>query len=361
MLTSWQVQFPCNAIYDLLHMGDNELAYGSSLANHGSAYSEPGLWAQTREFIMPFRSLLHLESTYWWLNPNRPGTSSAQDASVSNPRQTSGGLIHDSVAGRFTGENSNVQGPGDSRDGKSHCTSDIGSLDFFRRKDYKTYFDYLHQAGGFYFERCGEIGVHEIGDNMLLPQRRLWVLRGTGHTNGMYYSGFLRHDKASHYEVDARSTDPFSRQNIGSPNLHPDSGHPWPFATAWRPAPKDPHHHSEAPDPSPHSIWRNIFLDLKRQRTIPTPPAGYTISALDVKFGPLLPRQSQQQQRLAWQIPYDNLRPRTRRVRRWFGGDWLERRLLTWSLESSKRTGTVEWAMEESIDNDDNQVHGMPL
>ena len=58
---------------------------------------------------------------------------------------------------------------------------EIGNLNFFRSKAYTEYFDYLDQAGGFFYERWGDAPVHSIALAMMLPRDKIHYFSDIGY------------------------------------------------------------------------------------------------------------------------------------------------------------------------------------
>jgi alpha 1,2-mannosyltransferase len=65
---------------------------------------------------------------------------------------------------------------------------EIGSLKFFRSAAYNRFFDYLDQAGGFFYERWGDAPVHSIGAAMLLPKEKIHWFEDIGYLHNPFYN-----------------------------------------------------------------------------------------------------------------------------------------------------------------------------
>lgn len=65
---------------------------------------------------------------------------------------------------------------------------EIGNLNFFRSEAYGAYFDYLDQAGGFYYERWGDAPVHSIGLALLLDRNAIHHFEDIGYFHAPYMS-----------------------------------------------------------------------------------------------------------------------------------------------------------------------------
>lgn len=60
---------------------------------------------------------------------------------------------------------------------------EIGDLDFFRLKQYQTFFNHLDRAGGIYYSRWGDAPIHSIGVTMLLLRTEILYLGDTGYNH----------------------------------------------------------------------------------------------------------------------------------------------------------------------------------
>ncbi|GAA95128.1 glycosyltransferase family 15 protein [Mixia osmundae IAM 14324] len=74
---------------------------------------------------------------------------------------------------------------------------EIGKLDFFRSQAYLDYFNYLDQAGGFYYERWGDAPVHSIAVSLMQEKNQLHFFSDIGY----------RHEPFQHCP-NGRETDP---------------------------------------------------------------------------------------------------------------------------------------------------------
>lgn len=63
---------------------------------------------------------------------------------------------------------------------------EIGSLNFFRSKEYGEYFEYLDKSGGFFYERWGDAPVHTIGAALLLPPEKIHFFEDIGYKHTPY-------------------------------------------------------------------------------------------------------------------------------------------------------------------------------
>ncbi|SCU95106.1 LANO_0E09296g1_1 [Lachancea nothofagi CBS 11611] len=65
---------------------------------------------------------------------------------------------------------------------------EIGSLDFWRSDAYQAYFNYLDQAGGFFYERWGDAPVHSIAAALFLDKSEVHFFDGVGYYHPNFYS-----------------------------------------------------------------------------------------------------------------------------------------------------------------------------
>ncbi|CCE65512.1 hypothetical protein TPHA_0L01590 [Tetrapisispora phaffii CBS 4417] len=65
---------------------------------------------------------------------------------------------------------------------------EIGSLEFFRSKAYRDYFDYLDNSGGFFYERWGDAPVHSIAAATMLDKSEIHFFDGLGFHHPNYFS-----------------------------------------------------------------------------------------------------------------------------------------------------------------------------
>ncbi|AET38277.1 glycosyltransferase family 15 protein Ecym_2558 [Eremothecium cymbalariae DBVPG len=63
---------------------------------------------------------------------------------------------------------------------------EIASLDFWRSDRYKTYFEYLDKAGGFFYERWGDAPVHSIAAALMLRKDQIHYFADIGYHHPPY-------------------------------------------------------------------------------------------------------------------------------------------------------------------------------
>lgn len=144
----WRVEpdihFFCDIPYDpfaFLHA--NNLVYGFNINILEDARSFPSLWSTTLDFISAHPDLIHPDADLEWLI--------------------------DPTAG------------GDYNNCQFFSNFEIGSLAFFRSEPYQTYFNWLDERGGFYYERFGDAPVHTLALSLLVPKSKVWFFRDIGY------------------------------------------------------------------------------------------------------------------------------------------------------------------------------------
>ncbi|KAI1768624.1 glycosyltransferase family 15 protein [Hypoxylon sp. FL1150] len=274
------VKFHCDINYDVFRfMEENNLAYGFNMAILDDARSFPSLWEQTKAFIDQNSELVDKDADFNWLLY----TDNDQDDVIRPHTGAEEGLSD--------GEYNNCQ---------FYSNFEIGSLNFFRGKEHRSYFDHLDQAGGFYYERLGDAPVHTISVSLFLPKNRLWFFRDIGYAHGLCEQCPPHQDKQeevinSHLnaevEVRARGTQvvvvaPFQTLDVQ------------------------------------HRRWKTIAQDVERQKGIPGLSCGCTVSALDDNNAKLVPYESKQRK------PSDTC------IRKFLGGKWLARKDMVSDINS---------------------------
>ncbi|KAF9425847.1 hypothetical protein BGZ94_007178 [Podila epigama] len=65
---------------------------------------------------------------------------------------------------------------------------EIADARWLRGEAYETYFDYLDQAGGFFYERWGDAPVHSIAAALLLYRNEIHFFREIGYFHEPFYN-----------------------------------------------------------------------------------------------------------------------------------------------------------------------------
>ncbi|EJW02521.1 hypothetical protein EDEG_03075 [Edhazardia aedis USNM 41457] len=63
---------------------------------------------------------------------------------------------------------------------------EIASFEFFRSPIYEKYFEFLDQAGGFYYERWGDAPVHSIAASLFLEEGEVYFFEDIGYRHSLY-------------------------------------------------------------------------------------------------------------------------------------------------------------------------------
>ncbi|KAH8552096.1 nucleotide-diphospho-sugar transferase [Umbelopsis sp. PMI_123] len=146
------VNFMCDIDYDpFLYMKQHDKKYGFTISLKEFYSTVPTLWKTSRE----------------WMNLNQkylvPGD---------HPENLMKFVTDDN------GESYNL----------CHFWSnfEIGSVAFLRSEAYQSYFRYLDQAGGFFYERWGDAPVHSIAVAMLLKASEVHFFNDMGYRHGPF-------------------------------------------------------------------------------------------------------------------------------------------------------------------------------
>lgn len=154
------VEYMCDFQYDpFTLLRTNNKMYGFVIAIHEYENTIPTLWHTVEGFMKENPDLIH---------PN-----SALDFITSNDTDVTYGV---EVGNTSTDYN------------LCHFWSnfEIANLNFFRGDAYNAYFDYLDQAGGFYYERWGDAPVHSIGVSLLLDKDQIYHFEDIGYYHAPY-------------------------------------------------------------------------------------------------------------------------------------------------------------------------------
>ncbi|KAJ2464842.1 alpha 1,2-mannosyltransferase 2.4.1, partial [Coemansia sp. RSA 2320] len=137
------VEYSCDIDYDpFLYMSRRGIKYGYTIALHEYPETIPNLWATAKDFISLQPEFIRHANGMQWLSDD-------------------GGATYNGC----------------------HFWSnfEIGSLNFFRSKEYLAYFDYLDRAGGFFYERWGDAPVHAIAAALLLSKEEVHWFEDIGY------------------------------------------------------------------------------------------------------------------------------------------------------------------------------------
>ncbi|SCW02061.1 LAFE_0E13300g1_1 [Lachancea fermentati] len=150
----WRVEpdtrIHCDINYDVFKfMRDNNKKYGFTISIREYPATIETLWKTTREFMDKYPQHLH---------PNNMLDF------ISDDQGASYNLCH------------------------FWSNFEIGWLDLWRGDAYSAYFDYLDQAGGFFYERWGDAPVHSIAAALLLDRSEIHHFGDVGYYHVPFHS-----------------------------------------------------------------------------------------------------------------------------------------------------------------------------
>ncbi|KIJ44082.1 glycosyltransferase family 15 protein [Sphaerobolus stellatus SS14] len=137
------VRFFCDLDYDpFLVMQDNNKVYGFTVSLFEYKETIPTLWDTTKQFIKEHPEYLPADNAMGFLSED-------------------GGETYN----------------------RCHFWSnfEIASLNFWRSEPYMKYFEYLDNAGGFYYERWGDAPVHSIGAALFASKDQFHYFEDIGY------------------------------------------------------------------------------------------------------------------------------------------------------------------------------------
>lgn len=146
----------CDLDYDVFKfMQDNQKVYGFVLNLYDSPDSVRSLWPTTQEFLKQNPQYLNKNAALSWILENEQ-----------NPDQTE-------VANGYS---------------TCHFWSnfEIGDMDFYRDEAYTKWVTYLHENGGFYYERWGDAPVHSLGLGLFADKSKIHWFRDIGYEHFPY-------------------------------------------------------------------------------------------------------------------------------------------------------------------------------
>ncbi|KAK6457165.1 mannosyltransferase [Scheffersomyces xylosifermentans] len=156
------VEYMCDFQYDpFTLMRTKNMTYGFVIAIHEYENTIPTLWETVEKFMEKYPELVHPNNSLDFI------TSGESDLNHNVP------LVRSSSKYNLCHFWSNFE---------------IGDLNFFRGEAYNKYFDFLDQAGGFYYERWGDAPVHSIGLNILADKNKIHHFEDIGYYHPPYLS-----------------------------------------------------------------------------------------------------------------------------------------------------------------------------
>lgn len=144
------IKLHCDIDYDVFRfMKDNKKKYAFAISIKEYEATIPTLWETTRKFMELHSDLIHENNMLDF---------------VSDDNGLSYNLCH------------------------FWSNFEIASLDLWRSPGYSAYFDYLDQAGGFFYERWGDAPVHSIGAALFLDRSEIHHFGDIGYYHVPFHS-----------------------------------------------------------------------------------------------------------------------------------------------------------------------------
>lgn len=148
----WRVEpetkLHCDIDYDVFEwMRDNDKKYGFTISIHEYESTIKTLWSKTKEFLE--------------IHPEYVAKNNMLDF-ISNDNGKKYNLCH------------------------FWSNFEVASLDLWRSQAYRDYFDYLDQAGGFFYERWGDAPVHSIAAALFIPRDQIHYFPDIGYYHPPY-------------------------------------------------------------------------------------------------------------------------------------------------------------------------------
>ncbi|AGO13612.1 AaceriAGL267Cp [[Ashbya] aceris (nom. inval.)] len=164
----------CDIDYDVFHwMQVHDKLYGFTISIHEFESTIPTLWETTRQFVKE--------------HPDYLPKDNMQDF-VSNDHGKTYNLCH------------------------FWSNFEVASLNFWRSKPYREYFDHLDKAGGFFYERWGDAPVHSIAVSLFLPKDKIHFFNDIGYYHGPFHHCPIETDVFAKGNCDCRQDEDFTFQ-----------------------------------------------------------------------------------------------------------------------------------------------------
>ncbi|CRG89975.1 hypothetical protein PISL3812_07015 [Talaromyces islandicus] len=150
------VKFFCDIEYDVFRfMETHNKTYGFTINVYDDPNTLPNLWPSTTAFLDQHPNYLHSDNSLTWLTD-----------STSRPKHTQ------------------------TANGYSTChfwsNFEVGDLDFWRSPAYTSYFDWLDQTGGFFYERWGDAPVHSVALGLFAANEQIHWFRDIGYQHSVF-------------------------------------------------------------------------------------------------------------------------------------------------------------------------------
>ncbi|WBW71148.1 Golgi alpha-1,2-mannosyltransferase Omh2 [Schizosaccharomyces osmophilus] len=143
----WRIEHDSNLLCDIkkdpfTELREKNKTYGFVITIKEIAATIPSLWNTTMDFVATYPELLAPNNLWDWISINE-----GKDYS----------LCH------------------------FWSNFEVADLDFFRSDAYQKYFDYLDNAGGFFYERWGDAPIHSIALSLFLDKNQILFFRDIGY------------------------------------------------------------------------------------------------------------------------------------------------------------------------------------
>ncbi|EPX74385.1 alpha-1,2-mannosyltransferase [Schizosaccharomyces octosporus yFS286] len=143
----WRVEHDSNLLCNIkkdpfTELREKNKTYGFVITIKEIAATVPSLWNTTMDFVATYPELVAPNNLWNWISKNE-----GRDYS----------LCH------------------------FWSNFEVADLDFFRSDAYQKYFDYLDNAGGFFYERWGDAPVHSIALSLFLDKDQILFFKDIGY------------------------------------------------------------------------------------------------------------------------------------------------------------------------------------
>ncbi|KAK1986967.1 glycolipid 2-alpha-mannosyltransferase [Colletotrichum cereale] len=279
-------QFMCDINFDVFRlMRDHGITYGfNEMPSQDEDHSKL-LWQNTKSFMAKHPELVRPAADITWIltdggNLSKPSFSSDYHVHQKDEVQvnqdpdfratacgvggteTEGsvcpGVSHEADDEQYDSHSAVDADASRIASAYEECSADtpieIGNLDHFRSSQHSCYFDYLDNAGEFYYGKTGDLKVHSLSASIFLPREKLWMFgEMTGEMNSQYSRPLLSRPVSHSDAVD----DSTSLADI--------------FGSSWFQS-YDGSHLSLI-----HRLWANMACGIDRQKGFPAAQTGHTV------------------------------------------------------------------------------------
>lgn len=154
------VEYLCDFQYDpFKFLREHNKIYGFVTTIHDYENTIPSLWPTVEKFMAKHPEMIHTNNSLKFITTNET------DLNYNVP------IIPSSTDYNMCHFWSNFE---------------IGNLNFWRSKEYLTFFEFLSKSGGFHYERWGDAPVHSIGLNLLADKNSIHHFDDLGYYHPPY-------------------------------------------------------------------------------------------------------------------------------------------------------------------------------